>query len=77
MQPDDQLRRDITAVSLALASSGGLTVTDRSDLPRDQWQTWVLDTRLELAALDRIKAWINSRIELECAAGSTPPPKVR
>lgn len=48
---DDALIR----VSLALSASHHLAVTDRPDLPREQWPVWVLDHAPELALLDRVR----------------------
>ena len=42
-------------LSLALSASHNLTVTDRPDLPRDQWPVWVLDHTPELALLDQVR----------------------
>ena len=50
-----QIIEALDRASLALSASHNLTVTDRPDLPRDQWPVWVLDHRRELDALDRAK----------------------
>lgn len=45
----------LTRVALALSASHHLTVTDRPDLPREQWPVWVLDHAPELALLDQVR----------------------
>lgn len=42
----------LKSASLALSASHNLTATDRADLPRDQWQVYVLDHSAEIALID-------------------------
>jgi hypothetical protein len=48
----DKIRAALQAASLALSASHNLTVTDRSDLPRDEWPTYRLDHAAEIALID-------------------------
>lgn len=41
----------LKAVHLALVSSHNLTVTDRPDLPREEWPVYVLDHFAEIRAV--------------------------
>ena len=49
------LDQALTRIALALSASHHLTVTDRPELPRDQWPVWVLDHRPELELLDQVR----------------------
>ena len=43
----------LKAASLALSASHNVTVTDRSDLPRDQWPIYILDHTKEGNLIDK------------------------
>lgn len=47
-----QVIEALDRASLALSASHNLTVTDRPDLPRDQWPVWVLDNAEALEAIE-------------------------
>lgn len=49
------LDQALTRIALALSASHHLTVTDRPELPREQWPIWVLDHQPELALLDQVR----------------------
>lgn len=61
------VREALAKASLALSASHNLTVTDRSDLPRDQWPFYVLDHLTEVDLIDQALS------ELDAASALVTP----
>ena len=53
------LKAAFQSASLALSTCHNLTVTDRSDLPRDEWPIYVLNHKRELALIDEALRHLN------------------
>jgi len=72
-----RLKEALTAAAIALSASHNLTVTDRSDLPRQDWPVYVLDHLRELLLIERVLAALNADIstgsDLECGRCRTNP----
>lgn len=64
------IRRALESASLALSASHNLTVTDRPDLPRDQWPVYVLDHLAELDLIDQALAALDAASALVTAANA-------
>lgn len=62
------LIKALKAASLALSASHNLTVTDRADLPRDQWPVYVLDHLVEIKLIDQALIALGEKSTLEPAA---------
>lgn len=52
----------------ALSESHNLTVTDRPDLPRDQWPVWVTDHSAALSLIDQAEAELRGDLAAQLAA---------
>lgn len=75
--PFEKLASALKQASLALSASHGLTVTDRSDLPRDQWPVYVLNHTNELALIDAaLLGLTSSDNDRECGRCKTTPSKL-
>lgn len=62
---DGQVLPALKAASLALSASHNLAVSDRPDLPRDQWPVYVLDHRDELDMIDLALVALGKKSTLE------------
>lgn len=60
MSTRELLRQALERASLALSASHNLTVTDRPDLPRDQWPVYVLDHMAEVELIDQALAALDA-----------------
>lgn len=58
------VKNALEQASLALSASHNLTVTDRPDLPRDQWPVYVLDHLAELDLIDQALAVLDAESAL-------------